>query len=173
MHREPLEELTMPVQAIATELRPLRLNFAQVCIYCFEQFCQAPQCVASHARSVWMTCPECIGTLIDTAGLPCGCLYGLVEATPAAIRAQQQPESPVEVVRVPERTALPRKSAFCVWCLGPLDSPHGHDGCRAALGLATWTPCLTCLGGGYIVDGRECPDCGGVGFRDASAAVVA
>jgi hypothetical protein len=75
------EELTMPDQTIATELKPLRLNFAQWCIWCSERWCDSPKCVAKHERSFWIVCPECDGTMQNHDGMGCCCAYGLVEAT--------------------------------------------------------------------------------------------
>jgi hypothetical protein len=70
----------MPRQAIATELKPLRLNFAQYCIQCGDRWCESPSCIAKHDRSRWMVCDRCDGTLEDQDGLPCGwCAFGLVE----------------------------------------------------------------------------------------------
>ena len=73
----------MRPQAIATELKPLRLNFAQYCIQCGDRWCESPACIAKHARSRWMVCDRCDGTMEDEDGCPCGCAYGLVEDWPA------------------------------------------------------------------------------------------
>jgi hypothetical protein len=72
----------MPSQAIATELKPLRLNFAQYCIQCGDRWCESPACIARHERSRWMIY-RCEGTMEDDDGCPCGCLFGLLEDWPA------------------------------------------------------------------------------------------
>jgi hypothetical protein len=69
----------MQRQAIATEFKPLRLNFAQYCIQCGDRWCRSPACIARHARSRWMICDQCHGTMADPHGLPCACAFGLVE----------------------------------------------------------------------------------------------
>jgi hypothetical protein len=79
-----LEESTMRAQVIAaTELKPLRLNFAQVCIQCGERWCESPLCVAKHERSRWIVCRACDGFMETTDGLGCSCLFGLEETYPA------------------------------------------------------------------------------------------
>jgi hypothetical protein len=73
----------MRSEAITTDLRPLRLTFAQVCIWCFDRWCQSPDCIAKHDRSTWTVCDRCDGGLIDEDSLTiCGCAYGLMETTP-------------------------------------------------------------------------------------------
>jgi len=78
----------MPAQVIAGELKPSRLNFAQVCIQCGDRWCHSPECIAQHQRSRWVVCPDCFGELYRPSGDPCGCLYGLVETYPAAAGRQ-------------------------------------------------------------------------------------
>jgi hypothetical protein len=77
-----LEESTMPAHVTATQLKPLRLNFAHVCIQCGDRWCTAPVCIERHDRSRWMVCPDCLGEMYRPDGDPCGCLYGLVETHP-------------------------------------------------------------------------------------------
>jgi len=70
----------MRAQVIAaTELRPLRLTFAQFCIWCGVQWCGSAECVRRHEATPWVVCDECDGTLGTPEGRPCTCLYGLVE----------------------------------------------------------------------------------------------
>lgn len=63
-------------------LRPPRLNFAQVCLYCDVRWCDSPSCVAMHERSVWRVCARCDGFAWITPAEHCTCLNGLEEATP-------------------------------------------------------------------------------------------
>ena len=88
-------------QAIATDLRPLRLTFAQACIWCFQRWCESPECIAKHDRSTWTVCDRCDGAIIDGETTDvCGCAYGLMETTPLreptvqgpVVRAQGEPE---------------------------------------------------------------------------------
>ncbi|RZU50714.1 hypothetical protein EV385_2494 [Krasilnikovia cinnamomea] len=73
------------------ELKPLRLNFAQVCLWCGRRWCGAPECVAAHAASTWVVCPACDGfEMID-----CLCNGGLVEAGPGLVAAQRGRVLPV------------------------------------------------------------------------------
>jgi hypothetical protein len=80
----------MQVQVNAALFRPLRLNFAQVCIWCGERWCESPRCVAKHERSTWAVCQTCDGGVLDEAGLACSCAYGVEEvgAQYAARRAE-------------------------------------------------------------------------------------
>jgi hypothetical protein len=71
----------MPNQLSAVRFKPLRLTFAQVCIWCETRWCDSPECVARYDQSRWMICPECEGRLSSTESLqPCRCYYGVVEA---------------------------------------------------------------------------------------------
>lgn len=61
-------------------LRPLRLNFAQVCYVCGTRWCDSFRCVAYHVASTWMVCDACDGFGWDADALaPCGCYGGLTE----------------------------------------------------------------------------------------------
>lgn len=62
------------------ELRPPRLTFAGMCIWCGQRGCDASECIAHHLRSQWAVCPECKGTLIHNADRLSGCVFGLVKA---------------------------------------------------------------------------------------------
>src|SRR5947208_14020240 len=59
-------------------VRPPRLNFAGVCVWCGEPGCESPQCLEAHARSRWMVCDECGG--LGLCGCDCDCVFGVVEA---------------------------------------------------------------------------------------------
>ncbi len=64
-------------------LRPPRLNYAQVCLYCEVRWCESPSCVAMHEASVWRVCTLCDGFGWITQAEHCSCLNGLEEATVA------------------------------------------------------------------------------------------
>ena len=112
----------MRTEGIATEVRSLRLNFAQVCVQCGERWCEDPSCVAKHARSHWMICDGCAGTMADDFGLPCGCLFGLVEACEPTYR-EPWPVSPSSwPVQIGGLAADPEHDDFMAWRAGyPLE----------------------------------------------------
>jgi len=62
----------------AQVLRPARLSFAGVCIWCEGRDCSSADCVARHEGSAWQVCPTCEGTPWTRAG-GCACLFGLTE----------------------------------------------------------------------------------------------
>ncbi|TDE13047.1 hypothetical protein [Jiangella asiatica] len=74
------------LQATVPALRPLRFNFAQVCIWCETRWCELPRCIAMHERSLWAVCDQCdgFGSLGDDGMTACMCTHGLIEATPAS-----------------------------------------------------------------------------------------
>src|SRR5678816_3648279 len=73
----------MRVQVSAAVFRPLRLNFAQVCIWCGRRWCDAAECVAKHEQSLWGVCDMCEGTMeLPETMESCRCVFGVVEATP-------------------------------------------------------------------------------------------
>lgn len=73
-------------EPIPARVRPDRLTFAHVCIWCGTRDCAAPDCIDLHQRALWMDCPDCDGALqLPDSLQPCGCLYGLIQATPAAV----------------------------------------------------------------------------------------
>lgn len=74
------------LQATVPALRPLRLNFAQVCIWCATRWCESPRCIAMHERSAWIVCDQCdgFGSKADSLSA-CLCTHGLVEATRAGV----------------------------------------------------------------------------------------
>jgi hypothetical protein len=63
-------------------IKPPRLNFARICLYCGERDCTAPECIDSYERSRWMICPDCDGQEWNETLEPCGCMFGVVEAWP-------------------------------------------------------------------------------------------
>ncbi len=91
----------MQVQVSAALFRPLRLNFAQVCIWCGERWCESATCVAKHERSTWAVCETCDGGVLDDVGDACCCAYGVVEvgAEYAARRAELYASSAPEAVQ--------------------------------------------------------------------------
>jgi hypothetical protein len=68
-------------------VKPPRWNFAGLCLCCDAPGCEAPQCIAWHAASYWMVCPECDGLCWLEGCVPCGCTLGVVEAVPPAADA--------------------------------------------------------------------------------------
>jgi hypothetical protein len=72
-----------PVEAIEA-IKPPRLNFARICLRCDERDCRSPECIGWHAASSWMVCPDCGGLGWSETLEPCGCMFGVVEAWPAA-----------------------------------------------------------------------------------------
>lgn len=62
--------------------KPPRLNLAGVCLYCGERDCESAKCMAWHARSRWMVCPDCDGQEWSELYEPCGCIFGVVELWP-------------------------------------------------------------------------------------------
>ena len=72
----------MQVQVNPALFRPLRLNFAQVCIWCGERWCESADCVAKHEQSTWAVCETCSGGALDDVGAACYCAYGVVEVSP-------------------------------------------------------------------------------------------
>jgi hypothetical protein len=71
-------------QTAIEAIRPPRLNCAGVCLHCGERDCEAPACIAWHAESCWMVCPDCDGQEWRETYEPCGCMFGVVEAWPRA-----------------------------------------------------------------------------------------
>jgi hypothetical protein len=98
----------MRVQVSAAVFRPLRLNFAQVCIWCERRWCDSAECVAKHEQSLWGVCDVCEGTmeLPDTME-SCRCVFGVVEATPrhaaASVAVYGTPESRLVLAAVNAR----------------------------------------------------------------------
>jgi hypothetical protein len=64
-------------------IKPPRLNVAGICLRCDERHCHAPDCIAWHAGSSWMVCPDCDGHCWTEDVRPCGCVFGVVEAAPS------------------------------------------------------------------------------------------
>ncbi|GHJ50246.1 hypothetical protein Cs7R123_75880 [Catellatospora sp. TT07R-123] len=62
-------------------LKPVRLNFAGVCIYCGGRDCVAARCIAAHEASQWEVCRNCNGAgfQFGSEDDPCFCCFGLVE----------------------------------------------------------------------------------------------
>jgi hypothetical protein len=67
-----------PVEAI----RPPRLNFARICLYCDQRDCESPECIARYEKSHWAVCPDCDGICWSENYEPCGCMFGVIEAWP-------------------------------------------------------------------------------------------
>lgn len=64
--------------AIAPVVRPPRITFAGVCIYCEQRDCVSQHCEQVHQRTRWDTCPDCDGIGVAPHGA-CHCAYGLAE----------------------------------------------------------------------------------------------
>ncbi|MEV4153676.1 hypothetical protein AB0J48_11690 [Nocardia salmonicida] len=79
-------------------LRPPRLTFAGVCIWCDEPDCVHPECVALHDVSVWRVCRFCGGSgqaFANTfgSGGACSCAFGLALVAPLVYRLRPEPGS--------------------------------------------------------------------------------
>jgi hypothetical protein len=81
--------LANPSRPRAAVVKPPLLNFAGVCLHCGDRWCEARKCADWHASSCWMVCPDCRGDGWTDTLLPCGCLFGVVEASAAADRGGQ------------------------------------------------------------------------------------
>ena len=57
-------------------VKPPRLNFARVCLWCWERDCESPKCIDAHDRSEWTVCDDCDGFHEE----PCYCVHGVIEA---------------------------------------------------------------------------------------------
>lgn len=68
-----------PVEAV----KPPRLNFARICLYCGDRDCVALGCIELYERSRWMVCPDCDGQEWSETLERCGCMFGVVEDWPA------------------------------------------------------------------------------------------
>ncbi|NQE69081.1 hypothetical protein NG2371_03545 [Nocardia gamkensis] len=78
--------ITPQVTAAAATFRPSRLNYAGFCIYCLAAGCSRAGCIAQHAASEWVLCPDCGGTGYvrghvdpEGAGKRCYCWGGLLD----------------------------------------------------------------------------------------------
>jgi hypothetical protein len=101
----------MRAQVIAVDLKPLRLNFAQVCVQCGEKSCESPACVAKHERSRWIVCRQCDGYMETPTGEHCYCLAGVEETFPSGTtrlprRLAVVSESTVEAPAVAKRARV-------------------------------------------------------------------
>lgn len=65
------------------DAKPSRLNFASVCIWCGERWCNQELCIARHDCSVWMVCDMCEG--FAPAAADCVCVFGLTERDPGPV----------------------------------------------------------------------------------------
>jgi hypothetical protein len=79
------------VNAPAEATKPPRLNFARICLYCDERDCEEPRCIALYARSRWMVCPDCGGLGWADTTVPCLCVFGVIEASPAETTREPAP----------------------------------------------------------------------------------
>ncbi|MFI5535326.1 hypothetical protein ACIA5H_02940 [Nocardia sp. NPDC051900] len=116
--------MTTPKLTIAAALRPPRLNYAGFCIYCLAAGCSRAGCIAQHAASEWVLCPDCGGTgyvrgHIDPvcAHARCDCWGGLLDVNLVA------PE-PVAVV------SSSGAEIGAAW--DRFDSLFGHEGAGSA-----------------------------------------
>jgi len=93
----PLSTSAEPGGSAAPTFKPLRLNFAQVCLYCGIRWCQSPECIAIHAQSEWAVCDDCDG--FGTPATCTSCTHGVVQLVPGTTAAQANrvlPERPVD-----------------------------------------------------------------------------
>jgi hypothetical protein len=71
-------------------IKPPRLNFARICLYCGERDCLAARCIGLHERSRWMVCPDCGGQEWSETLEACGCTFGVIEGWPALADADRR-----------------------------------------------------------------------------------
>jgi hypothetical protein len=68
-------------------IKPPRLNFARLCLRCDGRDCQFVDVHRMAWASCWMVCLDYEGLCWTADYKPCGCMFGVVEAWPAAARA--------------------------------------------------------------------------------------
>ena len=146
----------------ALVVAPPRLTFGGFCLYCGQQGCESARCIALYAASRWTLCDECNGstTKPDTDSEPCGCAFGVMEASASTVDAVSPDPLPIAPISAPPvfvSAPLPR----CLTCGHRTATPHTD--CAAPLG-SVWTPCPDCAGRRTDADGFECQLCCGVGF---------
>ncbi|WP_217999962.1 hypothetical protein, partial [Nocardia veterana] len=75
--------VSFPVRS-AEPLRPPRLTFARMCIWCGARDCVAANCEELHQISEWVVCRHCRGTGEGFKAGPtgCTCAFGLVLVAP-------------------------------------------------------------------------------------------
>ena len=84
----PMSRVEGSVEGVEA-IKPPRLNFARLCLRCDERDCRSLKCIAWHEASCWMVCPDCDGLCWTEDYKPCGCMFGVVEAWPAAAPARE------------------------------------------------------------------------------------
>lgn len=84
-----LSVIESPLSGAAECVKPPRLNFARICLRCDERDCEAAECIAWHTASCWAVCPDCGGLGWSETLEPCGCVFGVIEASGPADRAGQ------------------------------------------------------------------------------------
>jgi hypothetical protein len=149
---------------VGEQLKPLRLNFAQYCLWCGDRWCESPRCIEKHRRSVWIVCPSCDGTESPMDGqLFCSCVYGLEEANPAGV--MDDPPLPAHQPSTTGRCSAAHVEDISA-CNGPRDAVSIED--------ASGDSALGCVHHGAVLlaslaDGRVYP---GPGHRDGDAIAV-
>ncbi|GAA1411683.1 hypothetical protein ACFQZ4_53090 [Catellatospora coxensis] len=147
---------------VASLLKPTRLNFAGMCIYCETFGCVSDRCQATHAASVWGICPECDGTgtpLDDDLGR-CGCAYGVTQFGSVKNQSAETHSSVVPVSVPPALLSVPLPR--CLGCGHRTASLH--EDCVSDINPGSWVPCGCCQGLRIDADGFECRECCGAGF---------
>ena len=80
-----LVETTGSITLPRRPLRPSRLNFAGVCIWCLGRWCESAQCLRWHYDAHWGIRKDCRGLgFQEDAMEACGCFSGLVGMSKAA-----------------------------------------------------------------------------------------
>jgi hypothetical protein len=76
-------------------VRVPRLNFAQVCMWCGQRWCQSAACITGHESYSWAVCQRCEGR--DGGG--CGDrFHGVAPETSAVVAAQVNAKYVIAVV---------------------------------------------------------------------------
>jgi hypothetical protein len=52
-------KLTADAATAAAEVKPLRFNFAQICLRCLIRWCESSVSIDKQNTSTWILCPEC------------------------------------------------------------------------------------------------------------------
>ncbi|WP_195121509.1 helix-turn-helix transcriptional regulator [Nocardia otitidiscaviarum] len=84
--RRPARPVANPAVMAEQSVRPARLSFAGVCIWCNLLGCVDPICVQLHQESRWKPCGHCEGAPWLHPG-ECTCVFGLTEVDPVECMA--------------------------------------------------------------------------------------
>lgn len=108
-------KVTAPAEV---QLKPLRLNFAQFCLWCSTRWCESARCIELHEDSAWMVCDVCDGTGVAAypASGACDCAHGLTQVQSNRL-AQVIAEQAVKTYEMElARAGTPRMEIRAVGC---------------------------------------------------------